>query len=136
MNKKHKKMLKNIALKGGIPALLVLGLIFGLTHKPKAHALSDRGKKAVGILIGAAAMGATAGAAGGAKWVPLGLFGGGLAGGLIAKGATSGDEYEKLERKKEKLEAKLQKTNSAKRREKLEKQLSSINQELQGYKRR
>ena len=85
---------------------------------------------AIGILIGAAAIGATAGAAGGAHWVPLGLFGGGLTGGLIARSAVK-DSYENLEREKAKIEKKLQSSTSQKRREKLEKQLSRIDQKLQ-----
>ncbi len=122
---------KHMMMKVGIPALLVMGILCGLTYKPKAQAISDRGKKVLGVAVGAALIGATAGAAGGAKWVPLGLFGGGLAGGLIARSAVKKDEYEKLERKKETLERKLQSARNQNRREALEKQLNGVNQKLQ-----
>lgn len=130
MKRSSKNTICTMVVKGCIPVVLILGFVFGLSYKPKAQALSDRGKKAVGVLVGAAAMGATAGAAGGAKWVPLGLFGGGLTGGLIARSSVK-DNYENLERKKAKIEQKLQSTTNQKRRESLEKQLSRINQKLQ-----
>lgn len=127
----NKNMFKNRIIKVGIPVLLILGVVAGLSYKPKAQAISDTGKKVLGVAVGAALMGATAGAAGGAKWVPLGLFGGGLTGGLIARGAVKKDYYEKLERKKETLERKLQSASNPKRREALEKQLNGVNQKLQ-----
>ncbi len=129
--KKHRSyFLNKTMVKIVIPVLIILGLICALSYKQKAEALSNRGKKVLGIAAGAALMGATAGAAGGAKWVPLGLFGGGLAGGLIARGAVK-DNYESLERKKEKLERKLKASSNQKRRDALKKQLDGVNEKLQ-----
>lgn len=136
MNNNKRNSLKNTIVRVGIPALLMLGIIGGLTYKPKAQAISDRGKKVLGVAVGAALMGATAGAAGGAKWVPLGLFGGGLTGGLITRSAVKKDYYEKLEIKKENLERKLQTSTNQKRREALQKQLNGVNQKLQARNKR
>lgn len=130
MNKSHYAKLKTFFIKGILPTILILGLVFGITYKPKVQAASARAKKAAGVIVGAALMGATAGAAGGAKWVPLGLFGGGLTGGLIAKAAVK-DDYENLKKQKATIEQKLQRTNSQRKKERYEKQLGSINQKLQ-----
>ncbi len=124
----HKWAKSKQALAAGF---LIVALFVGLTYKQPAQALSDRGKKALGIIVGAGLAGATAGAAGGAKWVPLGLFGGGLTGGLIARGATK-NSYESLNRKKMKLERKMQKTRSAQKRARYKNEINQINQKLNG----
>ena len=134
LSKKHKLMLqkvKKLSSDGVFPVVLIVGLIIGLAYKRPAQALSNRGKKAVGVLVGAGLMGATAGAAGGGKWVPLGLFGGGLTGGLIARGATKdSDEMSKVYEQRTHLERKLQRTNNPNRRLKIQRKLDEVNMRI------
>ncbi len=131
MKRKFTKKQKNFLVQGVVPVLLVIGFVFGLTYKPPAHALSRRGKKILGIAVGAALVGATAGAAGGAKWVPLGLFGGGLTGGLIARGSNDDkNSFDELEQKKIKLEKRYNRATSASRRDRLKVKLDKVNQQL------
>ena len=120
---------KNIVVKWVVPALLVLGFVFGLTVKQPVNAVSK--KKVAGIVVGAATGGVIAGVAGGAKWVPVGIAGGGVVGGVVGHNLKgSHDSYEKLTDKKEHLERQLKNPNSASKRERLERKLADVNHQL------
>ena len=112
-----------------MPFFVIAGLLVGFIHTPSCQALSCRGKKAVGIIVGAGIVGATAGAAGGAKWVAPGLLGGGLTGGLIARGCKP--KYDELQKDKATLEQKIQNATSESKRMHLEKKLTKVNEKIQ-----
>jgi predicted lipid-binding transport protein (Tim44 family) len=81
-----------------LTGLLVLGLGVAMIYKRPAHALSNRGKKVVGVLVGGGAGGGLAAGLGSAKWFPLGFGLGGLAGGLIARQAIKAHKRNKERR--------------------------------------
>ncbi len=120
-HKAHNFMIAKI-----MPILVIAGLI--LSYTPSCQALSCRGKKAVGIIVGAGLIGATAGAAGGAQWIAPGLLGGGLVGGLIARGCKP--EYDELQKKKADLEHRIQNTTSERKKLSLDKKLNNVNEKI------
>ncbi len=67
--------------------LVVIGLSTALLYKRSTYAVSDSGKKAIGVVGGATAGGLIIGFATKAKFAPLGIVGGAIVGGLIARNA-------------------------------------------------
>ncbi len=79
----HKALCKhsnNIVL-----AMFLFGLSVALLYKKPVQAASRRGKTAAAVIVGAGAGGTIAGIAGSAKWAPLGIVGGGIFAGLLAR---------------------------------------------------
>ena len=80
---------------------IVLFALLGAAPCLPLQAASDRAKKAAGVLVGGGVGGTLAGVAGSAKWAPLGIVGGAIIGGLLARSIIKNRRRKAAERQQQ-----------------------------------